>query len=187
MREVWALIVLGVVSAAAASAQTSQPARPDRSALERQFAERLTDVVLVGYWQVTRAEGLAGRDLLSEPRRERYTIEGVVKDDDDHWIFAARIRYGETDVTVPLRLQVVWADDTPMVTLDKLAIPGIGTYSARVMFYENFYAGTWLGDGYGGVLSGQILKREQFDKLKGRLGNDAPDADAAAKTEESKK
>ncbi|RMF73331.1 MAG: hypothetical protein D6744_15785 [Planctomycetota bacterium] len=172
-RACWVGVALLFGSAASAAAQTSRPA-PDRAALERHFAERLTDAVLVGHWQMTRAEGLAGRDLLSEPRRERYTITGVAKEDEEHWVFAARIEYGETDVTVPLRLRVVWAGDTPVVTLDDVAIPGVGTYSARVLFHENFYAGTWRGDGYGGVLSGQILKREQYERLRERWEQGAP-------------
>jgi hypothetical protein len=55
----------------------------------------------------------------------------------------------------------VWAEDTAIITLDKMALPGLGTYSARVMVYRGFYAGTWFGTNYGGVLSGQIVKEEK--------------------------
>lgn len=146
------------------------PAKPAQAALKKRFSEMLSDVVLVGTWQMTRGEGLAGKAKLSPPRTERYSIESVHKADADFWQIRARIEYaagdGEgVDVTIPLRLRVVWAEDTPIITLDKVGIPGVGVYSARVMIYHNFYAGTWFGEDYGGVLSGQILKRADHERL----------------------
>ena len=109
---------------------------------------------------MTGPEGLAGKAPLSEAREDKYTITKVSKSSDDYWVVSARVQYADKDVTIPISVRVVWAGDTPIITLDKLAMPGLGTYSARVMIYRGFYCGTWFGANYGGVMSGQILKDE---------------------------
>ncbi len=154
------LAIVMVVAAQAADVRADAA----RATLEKKFAETLTDCVLVGYWQMTGAEGLAGKDKMSPPRPEKYTIDGVEKVDGDKWVIRSRIQFEDVDVAMPLHLDVVWAGDTPVITVDKVGIPGVGTYSARVMIYGNFYSGTWFGDGYGGVLSGQIVKRAVYEK-----------------------
>lgn len=152
----------------AATKSPAKPTRADRQSrladLERRFKESLTDVVLEGIWQMTGKGGLKGNEPLTEPKKERYTIASVTKTGDEHWIISARIQYAETDVTVPVLVRVVWAGDTPMVTIDDLAIPLIGAYSARVIFHKGFYSGIWYSNSrnYGGILSGRIVK--QADK-----------------------
>jgi hypothetical protein len=61
---------------------------------------------------------------------------------------------------------VIWAEDTAMITVTDLALPMIGTYSARVMFHRGFYTGIWYcgAKNYGGVMSGRILKEEAVTK-----------------------
>jgi hypothetical protein len=39
-----------------------------------------------------------------------------------------------------------------------LSIPGLGTYTARVLIYRGQYAGTWSGGDHGGELWGRIEK-----------------------------
>jgi len=134
----------------------------DPAERERRFAETLSDAVLVGTWQMTRGEGLQGKAPLTEPRPERYTIAKVSKAGDDNWVITARIEYADRDAVLPVLVRVVWAEGTPIITLDKMALPGLGTYSARVIIDGNFYAGTWMGTGYGGVLSGQIVKADDL-------------------------
>ena len=38
------------------------------------------------------------------------------------------------DVTLPIVVTMVWAGDTPMITLTDFAIPSMGTFTARVFF-----------------------------------------------------
>jgi len=64
------------------------------------------------------------------------------------------------EVSVPVPVQVKWAGDTPVIILDKVTIPGMGTYSARVLVYEKTYAGTWSAGDHGGMLHGLIKKKE---------------------------
>lgn len=58
-------------------------------------------------------------------------------------------------------LEIKWAGDTPVITLTDLAIPGLGTFTARVVIYDNKYAGTWQHGQVGGSLFGRIEKVQQ--------------------------
>lgn len=107
---------------------------PDRAKLEQEFTEKLTNVVLVGTFTIVTPEGM------SEGKTERYTIKSVRKIRGDTWLFEARVQYGERDVTVPMPLTVLWAGETPMVYMENTSIPGLGTYSARVLFYRDLYS-----------------------------------------------
>jgi hypothetical protein len=119
--------------------------------LEKQFEQQLSGATLTG--QFTSGTKIGGED--------KYTISKVSKiPGGDLWLFQVRVQYGTHDVTVPMPLPVKWAGDTPMVTLTDLSIPGLGTYTARVLFYKDQYAGTWsaTGKNHGGTLWGKIAK-----------------------------
>ncbi|MDX2199418.1 MAG: hypothetical protein SF069_10675 [Phycisphaerae bacterium] len=157
---VFAAAVIGAgegTTSQAASVAGSQPVVRPQAELEQELTTMLSDAELVGTFRM--AEDLAKKSPLSEPMPERYRIVAAEKDVDDWWVITARIQYMQADVTVPLRVRIRWAGDTPIVTVDDLLIPGINKkYSARVMFYRGYYTGTWFGDNYGGVMSGEIRK-----------------------------
>jgi hypothetical protein len=129
----------------------------DQAALDKKFAEDLSGVVFAGNYSVT----IAGKEKPAE--MEKYVISRVskVKDKEDVWLFVSRIQYGKTDVEIPLALQVKWAGDTPVITLTNLTIPGLGTFTSRVMIYGDRYAGTWQHGKTGGHLWGRIEKIEK--------------------------
>jgi hypothetical protein len=141
----------------ATSPAGSRAARPTRAELESQFATMLTGVTLRGSWQMTRSADDDGLRRLSEPLPESYTIISAVKAREDWWTITARIQFADKDLTLPVTVRVVWAEDTPIITLDEITLPVLGTYSARVLIYRGFYSGTWFGGDHGGVLSGQIM------------------------------
>ena len=119
--------------------------------LERQFTDRMRDAVLVGRFTI------AGReDPPASP--ERYEISGVEKLGGGDWRFNARIRYAKVDVTLPIVVPMVWAGDTPMITMTDFPIPTLGTFTARVFFHGDRYAGTWQHGAFGGHMFGQIQK-----------------------------
>lgn len=120
---------------------------------EKKFAESMRNVTMIGFF--TASDQPAGK--LSE---ERYVIDKVVKDEGDHWVFHARIQYNKHDVPVRLKIPVKWADDTPVISVTKLAVPLLGTFNARVLIYDGQYAGTWDGAGHGGQLFGRIEKNK---------------------------
>jgi hypothetical protein len=69
----------------------------------------------------------------------------------------ARLEYRGRAFVLPIPVQVKWAGDTAVLIVDDMGIPGGGnTYSARVMFHGNTYAGSWSGGGSGGLLYGMI-------------------------------
>ena len=117
--------------------------------LERQFTERMRDAALVGQFTITGREDRPARP-------DRYDISSVEKVGDDRWRFNTRIRYNDVDATLPVTVTMVWAGDTPMVTLTDLTIPAMGTFTARVMFHGDRYAGTWQHGEVGGHMFGQI-------------------------------
>ncbi|MGH9630502.1 MAG: hypothetical protein ACRD7E_19495 [Bryobacteraceae bacterium] len=117
---------------------------------DRKFQEMMSQVTLVGRSTRLNQEGLSGE--------ERYVIEKVSKLTGDTWLFQTRVKYGSKEIPAPIPLTVLWAGDTPVITLTDLSIPGMGTYTARVLLYRDQYAGTWSGENVGGQLFGRIVR-----------------------------
>ena len=182
-----AIAALGVIAIFAAPTRSQQPAQGDQPAPgpsaqaagdpaaanapitpERvaKLEKMLSGCTLVGQFTVNGAGEM-------KPREERYELSSVKHIQGDMWLVTARIKYGDHDVTVPLPLPIRWAGDTPVITLDKFAVPGMGAYSARVMFYENRYMGYWsaANNDHGGYMFGVI---------------EPPKADAPAETKDAK-
>jgi hypothetical protein len=123
---------------------------------QKQYADletALTGSALVGNFTVT------GKTT-SEPKAERYELLTVEHVGDGNWLFIARIQYGDHDVKLPITLPIKWAGDTPVITVDKMSFPGLGTYTARVMIYDGHYAGFWSGADHGGHLFGVVERGE---------------------------
>ncbi len=117
--------------------------------VERQFAERMRDVTLIGSFTV------AGREDRA-PRPDRYNIVSVEKVGDDQWRFNAQCCgvNGAMPIVVPMRFN----GDTPMIMMTETGLPGIGTFTVRVFFYGDRYAGTWQHGKVGGHMWGRIEK-----------------------------
>lgn len=149
-----ALIVLtGAADSVRADRQVQAPSAPlQLTEAEQRFAEQLSGVALVGTYTVD------GQKNDQPLKAERYEISKVSKLRDDYWVFNARIKYGDVDATVPLTLKVLWAGDTPVLSLTDLTIPGVGTFTARVLFYGDRYVGTWQHGKVGGHMFGKIEK-----------------------------
>lgn len=138
-------------------ATAKEPAKPAEGKsvedLEAAFVETLANVLFEGQWCLIK-EGKLG-----ESKPEQYEIVGVMKTGGDRWVVNARIQYGTVNLVAPVPVQVKWAGDTPIMIVDKFTMPGAGTYSARVMIFENTYSGTWTGGDHGGLLHGLIVKK----------------------------
>jgi hypothetical protein len=118
--------------------------------LEKEFQDSMEGVTL---------EGQSTHDGKPGVSDDKYNIEKVVKTGDDQWTFYARIEAQGQKMTIPLPLHVKWAGDTPVITLTDQAMPGMGTYTARVLIYHGHYAGTWSGKNGGGKVFGRIVKK----------------------------
>jgi hypothetical protein len=119
---------------------------------ERQFADRMNGVSLVGTFTV------AGRENRT-PSPDRYDIFSVEKVGDDQWRFNARMDCcGVNGATLPIVVPMRFVGDTPMIMMTDTNLPGIGTFTVRVFFYGDRYSGTWQHGQVGGLMSGRIEK-----------------------------
>lgn len=116
-------------------------------AVEQQFIEKLRGAALVGRFTLSGRE-----DRAAAP--DRYDIYSVDKVGEDLWRFNAKI--GESGVTVPVVVTMRFVGDTPLIMMTNATIPGMGTFTVRVFFYGDEYAGTWEHVGRGG---GQMFGR----------------------------
>lgn len=136
----------------------------DQLAREQAFEESMRGTVLDGHFTLVRLDGdpsgAEGGGDAARLRSERYEIEKVVKRSANVWTFHARIQFGNTDVTLPVPVKLTWADDTPVVSVTDLGLPGLGSYTARVLFYGDSYAGTWSGGTHGGSMFGRLERTE---------------------------
>jgi len=149
--------VIVILSAAFVSVVVAnEPAVDDKvSEREAAFVKLMTNCVMVGSFTV---DGKGGDKPLDA---ERYEIESVAKASDNLWIFTARVKYGKLDTKVPISVPMEWAGDTPMVTLTNASLPGLGEgFSARVLFYQDRYAGTWQHGPVGGHMFGKIEQKK---------------------------
>ncbi|TWT54548.1 hypothetical protein Pla22_21960 [Rubripirellula amarantea] len=129
-----------------------EPNNPNR---ELDLAKYLTGKKFVGQFTVD------GRD--KPPSTEEYVISKCEKlPADDMYRLTARIKYGDVDSEVPMEIKILFAGETPVITLDSLWIPGMGTFDARVLIRRNRYAGSWQHDDKGGHLFGRILPADSI-------------------------
>ena len=138
-------------------ADAAPTAKLDQEKLEAAFQKKLTGAVFVGRFTVDDDPGAA-------PKEERYTITKVSKIGGEMWLFTCRIQYGDHDLALPLPLRVCWAGDTPVITVDSVPVPGLGTFNARVLVYEKQYGGTWSGKEQGRHLFGRIERAQPSEK-----------------------
>jgi hypothetical protein len=120
-----------------------------------EFEKYLSNAVLTGVFTVD------GQPL-NKLEEERYEIKSAKKvvGEEKLWEITTRIKYGDKDLTVPVFVNIEWVGRTPMIVLDSITIPGLGTFSARVVFHERKYAGTWKHDNVGGHLFGRVEPAE---------------------------
>ena len=126
---------------------------------EKNFQDSLVNVALVGFY----TDGDKA-DLYED----RYVIERVSKvaGKEDMWKFEARVQYNKKDMKVAMSFPVKFAGDTPVISLTNFAVPGFGTFTARVVIYDGGYAGTWGGTKHGGKMFGKIVKNEPQEAAK---------------------
>lgn len=155
-----AVLLLGSFLAASSFAE-------EASARETRLAKYLSGTQFVGKFTVD------GNDLT--PKTETYTITSCEKlPSQDLYRLKARIKYGSVDQEVPLDLKILWSGNTPVITLDSLWIPTMGTFDARVMIRPGKeagrYAGTWQHGEKGGHMFGKIV---QIDKSEADSADDS--------------
>ena len=148
------LAVTGVLAVA-------QEAEVDSAVQSRHeaFSKALSGSKFVGNFTVV------GQDL-GKLTPEEYSIKSVKKmPEGDMWLFVARIKYGERDMSVPIPLEVRWAgEDTPVICVTDFSIFGYGPFSARVVVFNDKYSGTWSHGDVHGHLFG-VIKSGEAEKV----------------------
>jgi hypothetical protein len=116
----------------------------------------LTDTTWTGQFTIDGRQG--------PPSPESYVIREVSHEGENNWIINAQITYGDREISFPVPVQVRWAGRTPVITLDSVTIPPLGTFDARVLMRRGSYAGTWRHGKKGGHLFGKYAKHEIAEK-----------------------
>lgn len=148
-------VLLGVAAVMVAFVGNAQepgkPAAGNSAPPVAEFEKYLSGAVLTGVFTID------GQPL-NKLEEERYEIKSAKKvaGEDNLWEITTRIKYGDKDLSVPVFVNVEWVGRTPMIVLDSISIPGLGTFSARVVFHDRKYAGTWKHDTVGGHLFGRV-------------------------------
>ncbi len=124
---------------------------------EKLFQEQMTNVVMAGFYS---------HGDKAELKEDRYVIERISKLKDDIWKFEARVQYNKKDMKIAINVPVKWAGDTPVISLTNYAVPGFGSFSARVVIYDGAYAGTWGDSKHGGKMFGKLSKAEPVVETK---------------------
>lgn len=164
-----ARVVTAAPGARPQEAPSSSPAELSPEERDEQFEELMTSSRLVGKFSVVGPEGE------SAPQADLYMVSDLSRGEGDSWVFTSRMKFGENEMTFPVPTQVKWAGDTPVISLTDQTIPGLGTFTARVMIYKDRYAGTWQHGPVGGHMWGLLEPLEE--------SGEATDSDAAGSSE----
>jgi len=153
------LCICALISGSRALAQQGKPGEasaPLQADPEEHFKGLLTKASLSGRWAP-----LKDGELGEEKSGDKYGIVSVTKREGNDWTVNAKLKYRDQELLLPIPVQMKFAGDTAILVVDKLAIPGGGTYSARLMFYERTYSGTWMSERSGGMLYGTITNEKE--------------------------
>ena len=150
----FAIQPIGALSADEPIAGPAEPSVEARAPRIQRIAKYLSGAKFTGQFTV---------DGKPNAKPESYTISSCEPLDEsthqpDMYRLKVKIRYGDVDGEFPMDLKILWAGSTPVITLDAIWIPGLGTFSSRVLIHQDRYAGTWQHDEKGGQLFGKIEK-----------------------------
>ena len=149
MRHLFTLAIVYCSFSLLHAAESAKDAPSQQTPLEQSLADQLSGASLVGTYT---------SDGTDEKSADRYQIVSVQKQQGENWLVTYKAVIGNRSLDIPIPLKIVWAGDTPVMTLTELTIPGLGTFTARVMFFGDRYAGTWQHGHVGGHMWGKIEK-----------------------------
>ncbi len=132
----------------------------EKNPLNEKLQRFLTDITFCGHF--TTDKNGSENEL---PKQDEYTITSATHVSGDYWLLTSRIQYRDIDVTLPVPVMIRWAGTTPVITLEEVTLPGMGTFSSRVLIHKNRYTGTWQHDDVGGHLFGTLSKDESFSEI----------------------
>ena len=145
-RYAWIGVAVALLGVGCAKKEDAQARR------ENEFKQMMTGAKLTGKFSVT------GRD---EVRSDSYKISSVTKLAGGIWTINAEIPRKDGAVTLPVPVRMEWAGDTAVMQLTDATLPGLGTFTVRILFYKGndgkgHYAGFWWGGNHGGEMFGVV-------------------------------
>jgi hypothetical protein len=144
------LLLIAALLAPTLIAHAAPATQPAMSEKEAAFQQMMNNAVMSGSYSVNGSGKPPGAD--------HYTLGPVTKGSGENWTFTATIEYAGHHLPLPIDLPVKWAGDTPVITVDHVSIPTLGTFNARVMIFGDQYVGVWgVANGkHGGQMWGHI-------------------------------
>ncbi|MEM7014309.1 MAG: hypothetical protein AAF585_22840 [Verrucomicrobiota bacterium] len=122
---------------------------------EADFIAMLKNATLKGTWAPV-AGGQIGED-----KDDAYHIVGAVKKDGDNWHIVTKVKHQEQEFEYPIPVIVKFAGDTAVMILNDSPTGDGGKWSARVMFHNDVYAGSWWNTaGKAGTIAGTVSRAE---------------------------
>jgi len=121
------------------------------------FAAMLENATLKGTWAPI------DKRLLGDEQQDGYRIVKAQRKEGDTWEIFHKMKIQGNDVVYPIPVTVKFAGDAAVMILDDSPI-GIGeTWSARILFHDDVYTGTWWNKdkSKGGIVSGTITREKQ--------------------------
>lgn len=127
--------------------------------VEAKFIAMLKNATLKGSWAP-----VAGGRLGAEKGDDSYKIARVEKGEGGKWSVISVFKLRDREMEFPITASVKFAGDTAVLILDNVrAGPGAANWSARVMFFDDVYAGRWwetANKEHGGTIAGTITRAE---------------------------
>lgn len=151
-------VCLGLLTFVACLFPTFAAAQGDAD-VEARFVAMLKNATLQGTWAPVQQSQLG-----PERGNDVYRIARVEKAADGRWSIVALFNVNGKSLEFPIAADVKFAGDTAVLILDNVrAGPGKANWTARVMFFDDVYAGRWWetsNKNHGGTIAGTITRAE---------------------------
>lgn len=118
------------------------------------FSAMLENATLKGSWAPI------DKRLLGNEKEDGYHIAKARQKEGDSWEIFYKMKIQGKEILYPIPVTIKFAGDTAVMILNNSPV-GIGqTWSARILFHDDVYAGSWWNKGKtkGGIVSGTITR-----------------------------
>lgn len=130
-------------------------ARAETQEIEKAFSAMLTNATLNGTWAPI------DKRLLGDDQKDGYEIVRATKKEADQWVLVSKMKFNGQELQIPIPVIVKFAGDTAVMVLNNLPLGDGTTWSARILFHDDVYAGSWWGADKAtksGIVSGTITR-----------------------------
>jgi hypothetical protein len=140
------------------SVATAPAATAELTAQEAAFAAMLKNATLKGSWAPI------DKRLLGKEQEDGYRILRAEKVNGSQWSLVSLFKFQGQELSVPFPVTIHFAGDAAVMALDKIPLGDGSVWSARILFHDDVYAGSWWGAdkaAKSGVVSGTITRESK--------------------------